>query len=140
MTKFSTILYIFINNLKFLIDKSGKSKGNVAKDLGLKAHSNLSNYLSGTSNPDINFVIRTAKYFNVTIDNLLTSDLNENSTSNFKEPEILYEKTNTSTYIQVLQEKHINYLEKEVAFLKKEIELLTERLRRADAENAQKAS
>lgn len=58
---------IFANNLRHLVNLSGKTTTQVAKELHMSFPS-LSRYMNGQRVPDINYLLRIADYFNVSLD------------------------------------------------------------------------
>jgi phage repressor protein C with HTH and peptisase S24 domain len=80
---------MFINNLLYLINRSGKSRSEIANDLGYSTHSRISNYLNGHSYPRSGDLIEMAKYFNVSVEDLTGKDLT-NSIAYVKEPVVKY--------------------------------------------------
>ncbi len=58
---------IFANNLRQLVNLSGKTTTEVAKELHMSFPS-LSRYMNGLRVPDINYLIRIADYFDVSVD------------------------------------------------------------------------
>lgn len=61
---------IFRTRLKQLISNSGKTSRNIAIDIGIAIPS-LSRYASGERKPDLEYVVRIAQYFNVSVEWLL---------------------------------------------------------------------
>jgi transcriptional regulator with XRE-family HTH domain len=67
----------FAENLKYLIKKSGKKQFQIAEILGLNS-TRLSNYSTGISEPDYLLLSKISKYFNVSIDTIILTDLAKN--------------------------------------------------------------
>lgn len=62
-------------NIKFLRERHGKmTQGNLAKIIG-KSRSAISSYEDGRAEPDVNTLAAVATHFNVTIDQLVKTDL-----------------------------------------------------------------
>lgn len=61
---------IFRENLRQLVNGSGKTLGSLAADLNMSTPT-LSRYLSGGRTPDLPYVIKISQYFNISIDWLL---------------------------------------------------------------------
>lgn len=61
---------IFRENLRSLVQSRGKLMKEVAYDINI-APASLSRYLSGQRDPDLEYVVRMAEYFGVSIDWLL---------------------------------------------------------------------
>ena len=83
----------FSNNLKYLIEKSGKSREEIANELGFPGHSRISNYLHGHSSPRSNDLMAIAKYFKVSVDDLTGTDLKKHKTQ-VEEPQTSYSTKN----------------------------------------------
>lgn len=58
---------ILANNLRQLVNLSGKTTTQVAKELHMSFPS-LSRYMNGQRVPDINYLLRIADYFDVSVD------------------------------------------------------------------------
>lgn len=79
----------FRENLRALIDSTGKSDAVVAKELNM-TRATLSRYWRGTREPQLEYVIAFADYFGVTVDWLLgLGNLEKNSSEN-KDAEDMY--------------------------------------------------
>ncbi len=101
MTKFRTILN---NNIRYFIDNQNVKLSGLGKDFGY-SRSTVSNYYNDKAIPDIEFLLKFAQKFNVSVNDLLTKDL---SASDFvSEPEVEYNRQN--------KDKEIEYLKKEIA-------------------------
>lgn len=61
---------IFRENLRQLVDSSGKSLQELATELNMSAPT-LSRYLTGNRTPDLPYVVKISEYFNISIDWLL---------------------------------------------------------------------
>lgn len=70
----------FGRNLKYLIDQSGKTNKSVANHLGF-SHSSITNWTKGKSHPAVKDLIEICNYFEVSIDEMLKSDLSQTYTS-----------------------------------------------------------
>ena len=99
--KFRTILN---NNIRYLVDKQGFSFNRLSSEISV-SNSTLTNYYYDKAIPSVEFLLKFAQKFNVSVNDLLTKDL---SASDFvSEPEIEYNRQN--------KEKEIEYLKKEIA-------------------------
>jgi len=76
----------FTKNLKYLRDRLGKSQPDVASDLGHPSRSRIANYEAGSSKPGLDDLIILAKYYKVTIDELLNKDISSPNYSTVSEP------------------------------------------------------
>ncbi len=74
----------FSQNLIYLLKKNDMRKVDLAKNLNL-SKSAISNYLSGTSIPKRDVLVRIASYFDVTSEELLKSNIDSNPKIAFKE-------------------------------------------------------
>ena len=66
----------FIANIKYLLNKNNLSQSAFAKEID-KNVSHVNGLLNGKGNPTLDFVINCAKYFNISIDDLLFKNLGE---------------------------------------------------------------
>ena len=82
----------FSNNLKYLIEQSGKSRAAISEALGYSGHSRISNYTTGQSSPRTDDLVNIAKYFDVSVEDLTNIDLQ--SRPFVKEPEGKYDSKN----------------------------------------------
>jgi len=64
------------NNLKFLRKKSRKTQDTVSTDIKI-GRTTLTNYETGFSEPNVNLLIAFANYFGVTLDDLMSKDLEQ---------------------------------------------------------------
>lgn len=64
----------FAQNLKFLRVQKGLTQVQLEKELNIK-RATLSNYEVGTREPDINTLCQIARYFEISLDNLILEDL-----------------------------------------------------------------
>jgi transcriptional regulator with XRE-family HTH domain len=62
-------------NIKFLRKRKGKTQEEMAADLDFK-RSTLNGYENGIAEPGIDNLIKIASYFNISVDVLITSDIN----------------------------------------------------------------
>ncbi|MGN9096375.1 helix-turn-helix domain-containing protein [Flintibacter porci] len=62
--------HIFRENLRQLVNGSGKTIQDLAADLSMSTPT-LSRYLTGKRTPDLPYVVRISEYFNISIDWLL---------------------------------------------------------------------
>ena len=60
----------FRRNLKVLINNRGMNQADIASELGMSTAA-LSRYLNGVRSPDLEYVIKIANYFNISVDWLL---------------------------------------------------------------------
>lgn len=60
----------FRRNLKVLINNRGMNQADMASELGMSTAA-LSRYLNGVRSPDLEYVIKIANYFNISVDWLL---------------------------------------------------------------------
>ena len=101
MTKFRTILN---KNIRYFIDNQNVKLSGLGKDFGY-SRSTISNYYNDKAIPDVEFLLKFAQKFNVSVNDLLTKDI---SASNFvAEPVAEYNRQNSH--------KEIEYLKKEIA-------------------------
>ena len=115
MTKFRTILN---NNIRYFIDNQNVKLSGLGKDFGY-SRSTVSNYYNDKAIPDIEFLLKFAQKFNVSVNDLLTKDL---SASDFvSEPEIEYNRQNRDKEIEFLK-KEIAVKDKLIAQLEKMVE------------------
>jgi len=85
-------LKFFSNNLKYLIDHSGKSRFEISEALNYTGHSRISNYTTGQSTPRTDDLVKIAKYFNVSVEDLTNTDLQK--TLIVSEPDTKYKQIN----------------------------------------------
>ena len=74
----------FSQNLIYLLEKNNMRKVDLAKNLDL-SKSAISNYLSGTSIPKRDILVKIASYFDVTTEELLKIQIDSNPKIAFKE-------------------------------------------------------
>lgn len=132
----------FGSNLKYLRKKAKVTQTEIAKRLNL-GDTTISNYESGVSKPEFDTLIELANLFEVSIDNLLFSNLIEENrifsrSENEKPP---MKTTNDTTNVtktelslgvsenQVQHQRMSGTYKQEVASLKSEVAMLKERLR-----------
>lgn len=77
----------FSDILRELAENRNLTQKRLATDLGIPA-STVGGYFQGTSEPDLEMVIRLAAYFNCTVDYLLGNKSQQ--TNSFKEDKLLY--------------------------------------------------
>lgn len=65
----------FGKNLKYLRKQAAKSQDQVASDLKYQGRGRIANYEAGLSSPNVADLVALAKYYNVTIDDLLLRDI-----------------------------------------------------------------
>lgn len=65
---------VFKKNLKYLLKFSGIKQNSFGKIVGVSGAS-IGTYLKGPTTPDYTVLIKIAKHFNISIDDLLTKDL-----------------------------------------------------------------
>lgn len=65
----------FGEKLRTLRKRRGLTLKQLAKEFGLSAHSHISEIESGKSKPTSEFVVKAARFFNVTTDQLLLDEL-----------------------------------------------------------------
>lgn len=82
----------FSNNLKYLIEHSGKTRAEISEALNYTGHSRLSNYTTGQSTPRTDDLVSIAKFFKVSVEDLTNTDLRKTLIVN--EPEVKYNSTN----------------------------------------------
>ena len=87
----------FSSNLQKLLSRSGKSMRMVSEDTGITA-SALSRYLRNLRRPDLEYVIRLAEHFNVTVDSLL--GLNTENKDGFLNTNLTAESINIAELYQ----------------------------------------
>lgn len=85
-------------NIKYLRDKEWLSQSKFAELFKLN-RGNIASYEAG-SEPALSIIISIASYFNITVDDLITSDLSNHATANNKKEE--YPKENTRDISLVL--------------------------------------
>lgn len=79
----------FSKNLKYLIKKNNIKNIDLAKHLEL-AKSAISNYIKGTSVPNLETIINIASYFDVSVDNLVHKKINEAEIALNEEGKLVY--------------------------------------------------
>ena len=95
---------ILNKNIKYLIDKQGVSINRLSDEISV-SRSTLTNYYYDKAIPSVEFLLKFAQKFNVSVNDLLTKDL---SASDFvSEPKVEYNRQN--------RDKEIEFLKKEIA-------------------------
>jgi len=61
---------VFRENLGILVDRTGKTLQELAEELNIST-ATLSRYLAGDRTPELSYVIKISKYFNISLDWLL---------------------------------------------------------------------
>ena len=108
-------MIFFSSNLKYLREKKNCKQAEIASYLSVKPNT-ISNYEKGVSNPDFIILESLKNFFDISVDELLYSDLSqENEKSRFSN------KNNENTAIVYLSNR-IEKLSAENAVLKREIE------------------
>ncbi|MGK8992945.1 helix-turn-helix transcriptional regulator [Staphylococcus epidermidis] len=69
---------MFSQNLKYLREKKGMEQLDLAKALGRKSASSISEWEKGKYTPKMKTLNEISKIFNVNIDDLMTKDLSNN--------------------------------------------------------------
>ena len=70
-------------NLRIIQKKSGKTREEVANAIGINK-TTYDNYLNGRNEPSVETLIKLAKYFNVTLDELCGYDIGQSKSENIK--------------------------------------------------------
>ena len=91
----------FSQNLIYLLEKNNMRKVDLAKNLGL-SKSAISNYLSGTSIPKRDVLVRIASYFDVTAEELLKSSIDS-------EPKIAFKEADAFSFVISFFRKTLSY-------------------------------
>jgi transcriptional regulator with XRE-family HTH domain len=91
----------FIQNVKFLRKRKGRTQEDMAVALNLK-RSTLSGYENGIAQPGIEVLIAFSGYFNISIDNLLKIDMSKLSESQLGELERGYDAYVRGSNLRVL--------------------------------------
>jgi transcriptional regulator with XRE-family HTH domain len=91
----------FIQNIKFLRKRKGRTQDDMAVALNLK-RSTLSGYENGIAQPGIEVLIAFSGYFNISIDNLLKIDMAKLSESQLGELERGYDAYVRGSNLRVL--------------------------------------
>lgn len=91
----------FSSNIKFLRKRKGRTQEDVAAALSLK-RSTLSGYENGIAQPGIEILVSLSKYYNISIDTLLKTDITELSESQLGELERGYDAYIRGSNLRVL--------------------------------------
>lgn len=91
----------FTSNIKFLRKRRGRTQDEVAVALNLK-RSTLSGYENDVAQPGIDMLVSFSKYYNVSIDTLLTMDMTKLSESQLGELERGYDAYIKGSNLRVL--------------------------------------
>lgn len=91
----------FTSNIKFLRKRRGRTQDEVAVALNLK-RSTLSGYENNVAQPGIDMLVSFSKYYNVSIDTLLTIDMTKLSESQLGELERGYDAYIKGSNLRVL--------------------------------------
>ena len=91
----------FTSNIKFLRKRRGRTQDEVAVALNLK-RSTLSGYENNVAQPGIDMLVSFSKYYNVSIDTLLTMDMTKLSESQLGELERGYDAYIKGSNLRVL--------------------------------------
>ena len=91
----------FTSNIKFLRKRRGRTQDEVAVALNLK-RSTLSGYENNVAQPGIDMLVSFSKYYNVSIDTLLTIDMTNLSESQLGELERGYDAYIKGSNLRVL--------------------------------------
>ena len=75
---------MFAKNLRYLREKSGMEQMDLAKELGRKSSSSISEWEKGKYTPKMGVLSQIAKIFNVNIDDLMERDLSNPSSQSRK--------------------------------------------------------
>lgn len=75
---------MFAKNLRYLREKSGMEQMDLAKELGRKSSSSISEWEKGKYTPKMGVLSQIAKIFNVNIDDLMEKDLSNPSSQSRK--------------------------------------------------------
>lgn len=77
---------MFLNNLEFLIHKNKLNRSKLSKEVGISTSTIHNWYHTGYKNISLENLIKLSRYFNVTIDDLVSEDLsNKNKILNISE-------------------------------------------------------
>jgi transcriptional regulator with XRE-family HTH domain len=123
-------------NIKYLLIKKKLSQKEFGELFGIKQGA-VSGYITGRTEPNISFLKNVSKHFEVTIDDFINVNLEEQSyinkavkTGMFSEPVSSYGQEPADKLLTAqektiaLLEKHIVVLEKQIGFLERDVEKL----------------
>lgn len=91
----------FTSNIKFLRKRKGRTQEDVAAALNLK-RSTLSGYENGIAQPGIEILVSFSKYYNISVDTLLKTDISALSESQLGELERGYDAYIRGSNLRVL--------------------------------------
>ncbi|PRP68137.1 helix-turn-helix domain-containing protein [Nonlabens agnitus] len=80
------------HNISYLIDEKTSGQNDFAEIFGIKQGS-VSSYASGRVKPKLDLIVQIAEYFKISLDDLITGDLQKDSYL-AKEPSAIYKVSN----------------------------------------------
>lgn len=124
-------LYIS-HNIKYLLDKENWDHATFAAQFDV-SRAMISHYTLEKATPKVETLVKIASYFKISLDDLITGDLQKQKYINVigvEEPTPIYENSlkdqlNTANLLIAQKEKNIQNLEKVVDLLEEKIELIS---------------
>ena len=110
---------ILNNNISYLIEKHGVKISSLSDELNVNRNT-FTSYLNSKRLPKLDFVVKFAKYFNISLDDLVFKDLSRPDTVMDGRP--VYHKKDIANILKQneLQAKEIELLKKEVELIRTE--------------------
>ena len=105
-------------NLKYLLKSNGLKQENLASITG-KSRSTAGSYVRGRANPDAEILVIIAKYFNISLDDLVLSDL----VTAYKHQDKVVDKVPN---VHIVSD--VNYSDQYQSTYRKELDLLKEQV------------
>ncbi|WP_317899464.1 helix-turn-helix domain-containing protein [Aurantibacillus circumpalustris] len=98
----------FAKNLKYLREQLGKNQPDVASDLGHPSRSRIANYETGASKPGFEDLVKLAKYYNISLDDLLHKDISDPNFTTVNEAQTAYEKKDLNMSYLLLENETLH--------------------------------